>query len=188
MNSRPKAATTRNCTTSRPPLTAEGVSCRWGSGMFRGPPEFDRALHCTWWELEGEMPVTRAHRWILLALIFSGISWVSRAEHPVYPLKASANCRYLVDQRSSPVFIKGDTPWSLASQVSREDVEVYLKQRAELGVNSLIITIPEGYYCDGCRDAEGPKDYYGNRPFLTRNKLTTPNTKYFEHADWVIRQ
>lgn len=107
---------------------------------------------------------------------------------PAFPLKAGPTKRYLVDQTGRPIFINGDTPWSLASRVSREDVELYLKHRATLGVNSLIITIPEGYYCDGCRDEDGPQDFYGEKPFLTKNKFTTPNPKYFGHADWVIRR
>ncbi len=130
----------------------------------------------------------RACCWMLHLAVLCAVVRTVPAAGPVYPLKASPNARYLVDQRGRPVFINGDTPWSLASQVSREDVELYLKQRAGLGVNSLIITIPEGYYCSGCRNADGPKDFYGNKPFLTRNKFTTPNPKYFEHADWVIRR
>jgi hypothetical protein len=130
----------------------------------------------------------RTSRWMVLVAAFFAVASAAQATGPVFPLKASANSRYLVDQRNRPVFINGDTPWSLASQVSREDVELYLKQRAGLGVNSLIITIPEGFYCDGCQDAEGPRDRYGHKPFLVRNKFTAPNPKYFEHADWVIRR
>jgi hypothetical protein len=94
---------------------------------------------------------------------------------PAYPLQVGPTGRYLVDQRGAPVFINGDSPWSLAAQLSREDVELYLRNRAALGVNSLIVTIPEGYYADGCRDEDGPNDHYGNRPFLTRRKFTTPS-------------
>ncbi|MHC1764227.1 MAG: glycoside hydrolase family 140 protein [Verrucomicrobiia bacterium] len=110
------------------------------------------------------------------------------ASRPEFPLRVGPDGRHLVDQRGAHFFINGDTPWSLASQVSREDVEAYLKHRAALGVNSLIITIPEGFYCDGCRDEGGPRDFYGNKPFLTPNKFTTPNPQYFDHADWVIRR
>ena len=87
----------------------------------------------------------------------------------VYPLKIGSTRRYLVDQRGTPVFINGATPWSLAAQLSREDVERYLENRTALGVNSLIVTIPEAWYADGCRDEDGPNDFYGNKPFLTRN-------------------
>lgn len=107
---------------------------------------------------------------------------------PVYPLKVGPTHRYLVDQANVPVFINGDTPWSLAAQVSKEDVLLYLKNRKALGVNSIIVTIPEGHYCDDCRGDDGPQDHYGNRPFITRNKITTPNEAYFQHADWVIHK
>lgn len=106
---------------------------------------------------------------------------------PRYPLRVGPDGRHLVDQQGTPFFINGDTPWSLAAQVSREDVELYLRHRAALGVNSLIITIPEGFYCTGCREGD-PRDFYGNRPFLVPNKFTTPNPAYFDHADWVMRR
>ncbi|MDX9975261.1 MAG: glycoside hydrolase family 140 protein [FCB group bacterium] len=128
-----------------------------------------------------------AKRLVLSAVVlWAGIA--AAGEGPAYPLKVGPTGRYLVDQRGAPVFINGDSPWSLAAQLSREDVDLYLRNRAALGVNSLIVTIPEGYYADGCRDEDGPNDHYGNRPFLTRGRFTTPNPAYFEHADWVIRR
>ncbi|MBI1387271.1 MAG: DUF4038 domain-containing protein [bacterium] len=123
---------------------------------------------------------------IAIALLFSAAA--AAFSSPEYPLKASSNHRYLADQNDAPVFINGDTPWSLAAQVSDEDVVFYLENRKALGVNSIIVTIPEGYYCDGCRDEDGPQDYYGNKPFTTKNKFTTPNEEYFEHADWMIHK
>lgn len=125
---------------------------------------------------------------LILVLFFTSLFSFTVEAAPAYPLKAGPTNRYLVDQNNVPVFINGDTPWSLAAQVSREDVVFYLQSRAALGVNSIIVTIPEGHYCDSCRDEDGPQDYYGNKPFLTKNKFTTPNEAYFEHADWVIRK
>jgi len=125
--------------------------------------------------------------WMTLLASWATIA-IGAEAGPAWPLKVGPTGRSLVDQQGVPVFLNGDAPWSLAGQLSREDVELYLKQRAELGVNSLIVTIPEGYYTDGSRDEDGPNDHYGNRPFLTRNKFTTPNPQYFEHADWVIRR
>ena len=34
----------------------------------------------------------------------------------------------------------------------------------------------------------GPVDRYGEGPFTTPGDFSTPNEKYFEHADWVIRK
>ncbi len=107
---------------------------------------------------------------------------------PAYPLKVSANKRYLVDQRDVPVFLNGDTAWSLIAQVSKEDAELYLRDRASRGVNSIIVTSPEVYYCSNCRDKDGPQNFYGDSPFNKVNDFTTPNEAYWKHADWVIRK
>lgn len=128
----------------------------------------------------------RAKRLVLSVIVLGAGVRVAAGEGPAYPLKVGPTGRHLVDQRGEPVFINGNSSWSLAAQLSREDVELYLRNRAALGVNSLIVTIPEGFYADGYQDEDGPNDQYGNRPFLTRDKFTTPNPKYFEHADWVL--
>ncbi len=107
---------------------------------------------------------------------------------PAFPLKVSANKRYLVDQRNVPVFLNGDTAWSLIAQVSKEDAELYLRDRASRGVNSIIVTSPEVYYCSNCRDKDGPQNFYGDGPFTKVNDFTTPNEAYWKHADWVIRK
>jgi hypothetical protein len=107
---------------------------------------------------------------------------------PKYPLKASANRRYLVDQNNVPVFLNGDTAWSLVTELSKADAELYLRNRASKGVNSIIVTCPEAYYCSKCKDKDGPRNFYGARPFATRNEFTTPNEDYWQHADWVIKK
>jgi hypothetical protein len=72
------------------------------------------------------------NRPVLLAIaLWAGT--VAAAEGPAYPLKIGPTGRYLVDQRGEPVFVNGDSPWSLAAQLSREDVELYLRNRAALG-------------------------------------------------------
>src|SRR5690242_3500959 len=60
---------------------------------------------------------------VLMSLQFIGGTqqWtavgVSHAQTmPAYPLKLSANHRYLVDQNGQPFFINGDAPWSLIVQ------------------------------------------------------------------------
>lgn len=105
------------------------------------------------------------------------------AAPPVYPLKISTNSRFFVDQTNAPFFINGDTPWSLISQVSKEDADLYLQDCANKGVNSLIVNLIERYYADNA-----PANFYLIPPFTTVNKLTTPNEAFFEHADWIINK
>jgi len=97
-----------------------------------------------------------------------------------YPLKASANHRYLVDQNGQPFFIDGDAAWSLIAHLSDGDKDTYLANRQAHGVNMVIVNLIEHLYA-----TNAPKDVYGNAPF-TGKTFTTPNDAYFQHADYAI--
>jgi hypothetical protein len=107
-----------------------------------------------------------------------------QGQSPVFPLKMSPDksAHYLVDQNGNPFLIHGDTPWSLIGQVSYEDAVYYIDDAAAKGFNSLIVTLVEGHYADNA-----PNNYYNTPPFLTPNKISTPNPAYFDHADRVIK-
>jgi len=98
-----------------------------------------------------------------------------------YPLRVSPDHRYLVDQSAAPFWIQGDAPWSLISALTREEEEQYLENRRQKGFNSIIVNLIEHKF-------HGPVDRYGQGPFTTPGDFSTPNEKYFEHADWVIRR
>jgi Protein of unknown function (DUF4038)/Putative collagen-binding domain of a collagenase len=100
-----------------------------------------------------------------------------------YPLKVSPNHRFLVDQKNEPFLLQGDAPWSLIVGVSREDAEMYLADRSKRRFNTLLVNLIEHKFC---RDP--PKNFYGEAPFETPGDFSTPNEKYFEHVDWVIRK
>ena len=79
---------------------------------------------------------------------------------------------------NKPVFIAGDTAWSLIAQPSNEDVDTYLADRASRGFNAIIVNLIEHQYAD-----HAPKeDFYGEAPFSGPSFLT-PNEPYFAHAD-----
>src|SRR5262245_33255487 len=48
-------------------------------------------------------------------------------------LKVSPNGRYFVDRDGKPFFYLGDTAWLLFQRFNHEEVEEYLKDRAEKG-------------------------------------------------------
>jgi hypothetical protein len=98
-----------------------------------------------------------------------------------YPVRVAADHRHLVDQSGAPFLIHGDTPWSLIVGLTREEAEQYLENRRRKGFNSIIVNLIEHKY-------RGPVNRYGEGPFTTPGDFSTPNEKYFEHADWVIRK
>lgn len=95
----------------------------------------------------------------------------------------SANGRYLVDAAGKPFLVHGDTAWSLIAQLEREDAEFYLAQRQRYGFNTIIVSLLEKAFA-----TNAPANAYGDQPFLTRGDFTTPNERYFAHADWVIER
>lgn len=100
-----------------------------------------------------------------------------------FPLTISNDGRKIVDQNGEAFFINGDTAWSLIGQVSKEDADLYLQDCAARGINSVIVTLVEGFYADNA-----PANFYDVQPFTTPNNFTTPNEEYFAHADWVINK
>jgi hypothetical protein len=98
-----------------------------------------------------------------------------------YPVKVSPDHRHLVDQSGAPFLVLGDAPWSLIVGLTREEAELYLETRRRQGFNSIIVNLIEHKF-------RGPVNRYGQGPFTTPGDFSTPNEKYFEHADWVIKK
>ena len=77
--------------------------------------------------------------------------------------------------------MQGDAAWSLISGLTSEEAEKYLEDRRSKGFNSVIVNLIEHQF-------RGPVDRYGQNPFTVSGDFSTPNEKYFAHADWVIRK
>src|SRR5882757_8977745 len=74
----------------------------------------------------------------------------SSAGAPAYPLKVSANRRYLVDQNNTPFLIAGDVPQALVTMVSPADAAGYFDDRLAHGFNAMWINVLTAgpYYTD----------------------------------------
>src|SRR5215467_2994002 len=99
----------------------------------------------------------------------------------LYPVRIGPNHRHLVDQSGNPFLVQGDAPWSLISGLTREEAERYLETRRRQGFNSIIVNLIEHKF-------RGPVNRYGEGPFSAPGDFSTPNDRYFDHADWVIRK
>ena len=86
-----------------------------------------------------------------------------------------------------PVFLAGDTAWSLIAQLDDSDVVTYLADRASRGMNAIIVNLIEHQYATNDSCSSGRADYNGDCPF-TGASFSTPNSTYFAHADYVIQQ
>jgi hypothetical protein len=102
---------------------------------------------------------------------------------PTYPLKASPNHRYLVDQNNRPFLMVGDSPQSLMTNLSPAEAKTYMANRRAYGVNALWINMlcnwPSVCNADGTT-------FDGIAPFTVAGDLSTPNAAYFQRVDGMI--
>lgn len=98
-----------------------------------------------------------------------------------YPIRVGPDHRHVIDQTGAPFLVHGDMPWSLIAALTREEAEKYLENRRQKGFNSIVVNLIEHKF-------RGPVNRYGDAPFTTPGDFSTPNEKYFQHADWVIRR
>jgi hypothetical protein len=110
------------------------------------------------------------------------------ASSPAYPLKISANGRYLVDQNNIPFLITGDNPHALLGMGSIADAESYFANRQAHGFDAvwmnLLVATPA--YYDSRDDGSAPD---GIRPFTSYIAGGTDSahydlTKVSSRQDW----
>jgi hypothetical protein len=113
---------------------------------------------------------------------------------PAFPLKLSANRRYLVDQNNKPFLMAGDSPQGLMGLLSPQEVEKYFADRQAHGFNTA------GWVDVACAGRDFPDNttagtYDGVLPFtgyvaggndFTHYDLSKPNEAYFVRLDHAI--
>jgi GH18 family chitinase/lysophospholipase L1-like esterase len=99
-----------------------------------------------------------------------------------YPLKVSANSRYLVDQNNNPFLMVGDAGWSLIAQLSKADADTYLQSRAQHGFTAVLANLIEHKFA-----TKAPANINGDKPFTGTAFQSSENEAYFAQADYIIQ-
>lgn len=101
-----------------------------------------------------------------------------------FPLKVSANNRYLIDRNDIPFLMTGDSPQALIGNLSHAEAETFIANRQAYKINTLWINLL-------CNEATGcnpdGSTFDGIAPFMVPGDLATPNPAYFQRADEMIR-
>ena len=100
----------------------------------------------------------------------------------VFPLRVSADRRYLIDKRNVPFFVVGDSPQAMIGNLSVAEAKSFIADRKSSGFNTLWVSL----LCRkllGCRDDGSTFD--GIEPF-GNGDLSAPNPSYFERAAQMI--
>jgi hypothetical protein len=116
-------------------------------------------------------------------IVSSDAQIVGSPASPAYPLKASSNNRYLVDQNNVPFLVVGDAPQTLIANLSEADATKYMANRAQYGINALWINLLCNY-SDGCKKDASTFDSIS--PFTVVGDLSSPNAVYFRRVDDMI--
>jgi hypothetical protein len=137
----------------------------------------------------------RAVKTVLATLMVVAISGRSAAEQkdpapgvaratPAYPLKVSANGRYLVDQKGAPFLVAGESPQALMVNLTEQDADLFFANRRSHGFNTVWIHLL-------CRPGTGGRadgsTHDGLLPFKKPDDFSTPNEAYFARCDRMIR-
>ena len=125
----------------------------------------------------------------LCALLVSCVVAAPVMAAPAYPLKKSANGRYLVDQNNTPFLIAGDSPQALVVDLSDTDQQMFLTDRATNGFNTVWINVLCNAYAGGRADGstfDGVLPFTSTIPSTSSYDLTTPNEAYFTRVDRAL--
>ncbi|HEY0341842.1 MAG TPA: DUF4038 domain-containing protein, partial [Steroidobacteraceae bacterium] len=141
--------------------------------------------------------LTRAGNWVAQTVALraaAGSSPGAIVSAPVYPLMASSNHRYLVDQSGAPVLLMGDGSAQTLVQRVPSVVTTYLDDRESYGFNALWMHVITNQGIGG--NANGVTDD-NIAPFTGTISngscdsgpcydLTTPNSAYFARVDQIV--
>ena len=135
------------------------------------------------------MKMTRLSRVFLVYLVAVSFvtSVVAQQNNSPRRLKVSENKRFLVHSDGTPFFWLGDTAWEIFHRLNREDVDRYLKNRADKG-----FTVVQAVALAEFDGLNTPNEY-GHRP-LIENDPARPDVKngeandYWDHVDYVVKK
>ncbi|TAF95703.1 MAG: DUF4038 domain-containing protein [Cytophagia bacterium] len=96
-----------------------------------------------------------------------------------FPLKVSKNNAYLTDQANRPFLMNADAGWLLLQKLTIEEARYYLNNRKAKYFNTVFLQL--------LPTEPDQKNAYGEVPFLKQGDFSTPNEKYFNYVEEVLK-
>jgi chitodextrinase len=106
-----------------------------------------------------------------------------RDDAAVFPLRVSANRRYLVGANGVPFLLLGDSPQALTVNLSEAEAEMFFADREAAGFDAVWVNLLCATYTGG---RPGGSTYDGIVPFTTPDDLSTPNESFFARVDRML--
>jgi hypothetical protein len=126
-------------------------------------------------------------------LVLTGLAPRSRGyaqtAAPIWPIKAGANGRHLVDASDRPFLYFATTPWMIGVNATREEARLYLDDRKAAGVNTVqVIAVPwEDNPSKGWWVSTGV-NRDNERPFTNESDFASFRDSYFSTIEYVVDQ
>jgi hypothetical protein len=102
-----------------------------------------------------------------------------------WPVSVGADHRSFEDARGRRTLLVGDTAWSLMVALRKPAVIRYLDDRADRGVNLIVVNLVEHAFSPR---TPAWTNAYGAAPFRRLDDFTTMVDAYFDHAEWVVAE
>lgn len=115
---------------------------------------------------------------IALTAGLSNVALVQNQQAAPARLQVSPNHRWLQYADGRPFFYLADTSWLLFLNVTREQADLYLSNRAAKG-----FTVIQACVLNNVDEANA----YGDKPLIGRDPAK-PNEAYFRHADYIVNK
>jgi len=137
----------------------------------------------------------------LMAILTSGCFGDPSGKAVKPELSVSGNNRYLVTAAGEPFFWMGGTAWGMSEWLIREDVDIYLDNRAEKGFTLVQVCLFWGKREeDPVRFTVNPINAYRHKAFIEVNGKPDPGqpwvikggspqnpNDYWDHVDYIIQ-
>ncbi len=101
---------------------------------------------------------------------------VAAQTNVAFPLKISADKRYLTDQNNVPFLYTSDSGWRLLVGLTETETKEYLKKRKSQGFNTIHVMLTA---------FPGDKNRQGQEPFVNYD-FSKINEAYFRHVDRIV--
>ena len=117
----------------------------------------------------------------VLMILTLGFVLISLKAQELPLLKVSKNQKFIVTNDEKPFFWLGGTAWELIHRLTKEEIDLYLTDRAEKGFTVIqTVVLAE-------LDGLNKPNAYGDKP-LNNNNPEDLNEKYFELVDYVVER
>ncbi len=111
---------------------------------------------------------------LLIFLASFQMSPAQSSQTAAFPLKYSANKKYLVDQNNVPFIIKEHSAWGAIQALTESAAADFMDSVKAKGFNTLMVSV----LSNDQRFAGDPPKWNGNYPFTVLWDFSTPNPVY----------